>query len=96
MPAADPMSRGARKGFKNLTSENGDHQGPARDLRDVVNGTELTDLVADLIELGHALTVGRTRDGGAISLAFMVGGKPIKRYIASRDAWVALLAELAD
>lgn len=96
MPAADPASRGRRKNFKIILET--DEATPVKQvvLSSVVKADELLELLDDLIDLGHALTVGRTRDGGAIALGFMVGGKPIKRYIATREGWLALLEDLAD
>lgn len=96
MPAADPMSRGSGRKFRKLQDNATLAPTKQAQIEDLVECAELISLLADLMDEGHALTIGRTRDGGALVLGFLMGGKPIKRYIVSRDQWLELLSEMQD
>jgi len=96
MPAADPMSRGPRRRFRKLQDNAALPPTKQAVIADLVECDELISLLTDLMDEGHALTIGRTRDGGALVLGFLMGGKPIKRYIVSREQWLELLDEMQD
>lgn len=96
MPAADPMSRGPRRNFKQLANGDSNRETKQVALADIIHADELMSVLDDLIASGHALTVGRTKDGGSIALAFMIGGRPIKRYAPTREKWLEVLGELQD
>lgn len=51
--------------------------------------------VAAITEAGHAITFGRTSDGGALSLTLLVAGTPHKVYPTSAGQAEDLLSRLA-
>lgn len=95
MTSQSPSHRGNVRRFDKLR-ENGDAR-PTKvvTLADVIIADELVELCQDLIDEGYALSVSRTRDGGALCFGFLMGGKPFKRYTPTREAWLALLDELS-
>lgn len=82
-----------KKARKLAESQEGNDRPPTR-LIDLMECVDLFQLLELLHDQGWAVTIGRTRDGGAIAWAFLMGGKPIKRYTASRAEVVALLDEV--
>jgi hypothetical protein len=62
---------------------------------DQVDGKLLHDAVANWSSGGHAITLGKTSDGGALSIALLSGGKPYKLYAASVAEANDLLTRIA-
>jgi hypothetical protein len=96
VPAADPVSRGLKKKLRKPDGPDGRGERPPVVLRDVVDWEQMLDLVEAFHDEGWAISIARTSDGGAIAIGLMVGGKPIKRYIATREGWQGLLLDLTE
>lgn len=96
MPSNAETHRGTRRNFKILQEPFDTSPDRQVDIKTIMDPVELMELLADLLAEGHALTISRTKDGGALCLGFFVGRKAIKRYIASKAEWDRLVEELAD
>ena len=96
MPAADPQSRGLRGKLRRPAEQSTNGQVKVIALSDVIEPGELIELIEAFHEEGWGLSVSRTRDGGAIAWGIMCGGKTVKRYTPTREAWQALCVELTD
>lgn len=55
---------------------------------------ELWRTVTAIVRAGDAVTLGRTRDGGALSLVILSGDERIRRYARGADEVRALLADI--
>jgi hypothetical protein len=55
---------------------------------------ELWRTVSMIVAAGDAVTLGRTRDGGALSLVILSGDERIRRYARGADELHELLAEI--
>jgi len=82
-----------RKKAKRLAESQGGNDRPPIRLSELIGCDDLVQLLELLHDQGWALSIGRTRDGGAIAWGFLMGGKPIKRYTATRQDVVGLLDE---
>lgn len=60
-----------------------------------VDADSIRAAVANLTHHGHALTLGRTSDGGAYSMTCLTGAAPIKLYASSASACEDLLTRIA-
>lgn len=94
MTLQDVTHHGPRRKARKLVDGSSNPTGELRQLSDIVNPVELVSLIQAQIDEGWAVTIGRTREGGAIAWSFLQGGKPIKRYTASTDDVDALIREL--
>jgi hypothetical protein len=61
---------------------------------DHVDGQLLHAAVANWTAGGHAITLGKTSDGGALSISLLSGGKPYKLYAATADEANDLLTRI--
>lgn len=61
-----------------------------------VDPENLSAAIAAVTEAGHAITFGRTSDGGALSLTLLVAGTPHKTYPTSAANAEDLLSRLAS
>lgn len=95
MPANDPASRGARRKLKDRLDNGNNGEVRQVTLREVCDVDQLVQLIEDLHAEGMGLSISRTKDGGCIALGFLMGGKPVMRYAPTREAWQALLDQLA-
>lgn len=50
--------------------------------------------VTEIVNAGDAVTLGRTRDGGALSLVILSGEERIRRYARGAEELAELLAEI--
>lgn len=55
---------------------------------------ELWRTVTAIVNAGDAVTLGRTRDGGALSLVILSGDERIRRYARGAEELSALLREI--
>jgi len=55
---------------------------------------ELWRTITEIVNAGDAVTLGRTRDGGALSLVILSGDERIRRYARGADELAALLKEI--
>lgn len=53
-------------------------------------------VIESVTEAGCLISFGRTSDGGALSLAVVTDGVPVKFYAASREELGDILAGIAD
>ena len=68
--------------FRPLVERKGQH-GPASLRTD--NGQAHWALICELVDAGHALMLGRTQDGGAISFTVYVGEERLRSYAHSEE-----------
>jgi hypothetical protein len=55
---------------------------------------ELWRTITEIVNAGDAVTLGRTRDGGALSLVILSGEERIRRYARGADELAELLKEI--
>lgn len=96
MAQADPMKGKARANFKRKVDEGGEADAVQVLPSQVIDAGELLDLLDDLVEQGGNLTIGRVKQGGAITVRLYLG-KPAKAaYLPHSDAWRLWVASLYD
>lgn len=61
----------------------------------MADSAQLADAVAHWTEAGNAITLGRTSDGGALSVTLLAGGERKKLYAANADELDQLLTAIA-
>jgi len=93
MPMSDPASRGKPRRRRSFFDQDAEKASKQAVPSEILTATELFRLLDTLVDEGIALTIGRTSDGGALSIVFLVDGKRIKRYPSAQDDWLALVAE---
>jgi len=96
MPMTDPASRGPSRRRRKFFDQDAEKSSKQAVPSEILTATELLRLLDTLVDEGIALTLGRTSDGGALSVVFLVDGKRIKRYPSAQDDWLALVAEFED
>lgn len=61
-----------------------------------VDAETLRDAIVAWTELGHAITLGRTSDGGAIAVNLLAGGQRRSKYFADLAALEDFLVTVRD
>lgn len=61
-----------------------------------VDAETLRDAIVSWVELGHAITIGKTSDGGAIAVTLLAGGQRTSKYYADVAAFEDFLVSLRD
>ena len=65
---------------------------------DAVSGQTVISCAEAVSRLGHALMLGRTADGGALSVTILAGAARTKKYFddsANADAWLQSVTRIA-
>lgn len=60
-------------------------------LGDLVELDEVAELVTNIMEQGGAVMFSRTSDGGALSVTVFLDDQRVRKYLAFREQWLALL-----
>ena len=61
-----------------------------------VDAELMRDAITAWTELGHAITIGRTSDGGAIAISLLAGGQRQSKYFADLAVLEDFLAVVRD
>lgn len=61
-----------------------------------VDAETLRDAITAWTELGHAITIGRTSDGGAIAVSLLAGGQRKSKYFADLAVFEDFLVTVRD
>jgi len=56
----------------------------------------MRDAIAFWVDLGNAITVGKTSDGGAIAITLLAGGQRTSKYYTDLDTFEQFLISLRD
>lgn len=96
MTLQDVTHRGKRRNFKRAVEQDDASNVSAVLPSQVIDAGELLDLLDDLVEQGGNLTIGRVKQGGAITVRVYLGKPSNPAYLSHSAAWKEWVASLDD
>lgn len=96
MTLQDVTHRGKRRNFKRAAEDADTGNVSAVLPSQIIDAGELLDLLDDLVEQGGNLTIGRVKQGGAITVRVYLGKPSSPQYLSHSAAWKEWLASLED